>query len=102
MAKHELVIIADPNEITLQELCEICSISSDFISHLMEYEIIHPKGREPEEWVFDLAQLQRIKKAVRLQRDLDVNLAGVAVVLDLMEELQELRAEVELIHKHVL
>jgi hypothetical protein len=31
-------------------------------------------------------------KARRLQRDLDINLAGVAVILELLEELETLRA----------
>jgi hypothetical protein len=31
-------------------------------------------------------------KARRLQRDLDINLAGVSVILGLMEELEALRA----------
>jgi hypothetical protein len=30
-------------------------------------------------------------KARRLQRDLDINLAGVAVILELLEELETLR-----------
>jgi len=31
--------------------------------------------------------------ALRLERDLEVNLAGIALALDLMEELEQLRRE---------
>lgn len=105
MVKNELVIIADYSQetlLTLDELCEICGISYDFINELIEYEIVHPQGGAPDEWVFDLDHLQRIKTALRLQRDLEVNLAGVTVVLDLLDELEELRARMKLLEKHFL
>jgi chaperone modulatory protein CbpM len=37
----------------------------------------------------------RVRSALRLQRDLGVNLAGIALALDLMEELESLRAELK-------
>ena len=36
----------------------------------------------------------RVHSAIRLQRDLGVNLAGIALVLDLLEELKYLRMHV--------
>lgn len=105
MSEKEIVIIADYSQdtpLTLAELCEICDIPSDFIYHLIEYEIIHPRGSAPNEWVFELAELKRIKTVLRLQRDLEINLAGAAVVLDLLDQLKALDEEVELIEKHYI
>ncbi|MBT9477058.1 MAG: MerR family transcriptional regulator, partial [Polaromonas sp.] len=39
--------------------------------------------------------LQRARVALRLQTDLDVNLAGAALALELLDELDELRARVQ-------
>ena len=102
--KKEIVIIADYSEtsITLQELCEICQISSDFVNDLIEYDIIYQQIDDPNEWIFDHHQLLRIKTALRLQRDLEVNLPGVAIVLDLLDQMEELRAKVDLLEKHFL
>lgn len=103
MTKKELMIIADYSHatpLTLEELCEACGISSDFINDLLEYEIIQLEGDTPDQWVFDLVQLQRIKTAIRLQRDLEVNFAGIAVVLDLLEEIERLRRKAELLERH--
>jgi len=36
-----------------------------------------------------------VKKAERLRRDLEVNLPGVALSLDLIEEVRDLRRQVE-------
>lgn len=105
MDKDEIIIIADytqPTSLTLNELCEICHISPDFIHHLVEYEIIQPEGNLPKEWVFGLNELKRVKKVLRLQRDLEVNLAGVAVVLDLLDQLENLHSEIEIIEKHFI
>lgn len=103
MKKSQWMIVADYSEassLTLESLCEICEISSDEIYHLVAYDILYPAGRQPEEWVFDQKQLQRAKTALRLQRDLEINLAGVALVLDLLEDREELRAKLALFEKH--
>ncbi|MNY74035.1 chaperone-modulator protein CbpM [compost metagenome] len=59
---------------------------------MLEYEIIQPQNPTEEQWNFDIKQLQRLKTAIRLQRDLEVNLAGVALVLDLLEEMERLKS----------
>jgi chaperone modulatory protein CbpM len=103
MTKEELVIIADYSDessVTLQELCEISHLSLQQINDLVEYGIIHPYDETSDEWMFNIAQLVRIKRALRLQQDLEINLAGLAVVLDLLDELEALRARIGLIEKH--
>jgi len=47
------------------------------------------------EWYFTGAALRRARLALRLQRDLELNLAGVALALDLIDELQRLRRELQ-------
>lgn len=103
MVKKEIMIIADYSKeepITLEELCEACQISKDFLYHLIEYQIIRPHGQSQDEWIFDVAQLRRVQTALRLQRDLEVNLAGIAVVLDLLEEVNEMREQMKVIERH--
>lgn len=105
MVKKELLIIADysqTNPLTLSDVCEICRVSSDIIHSLVQYEIVHPQGLEPKEWVFDLNELRRIQTALRLQRDLDINVAGIAIVLDLLDEMQKLNDEMKILEKHFL
>lgn len=102
MAKDAtLIIVADyakTPRLTLDELCEICQISPGVIKELVNYAIVHPQAEE--QWYFDLEQLRRIKTALRLQHDLELNLAGVALVLDLLNEVQELRAKAEWLESH--
>lgn len=44
-------------------------------------------------WRFSGKSLRRARSAHRLQRDLGLNLAGIALVLDLMDELEVLLAQ---------
>ena|SRR3990167_19394 len=105
MAKKELIIVVDyinESMLSLDELCQICHVSPDFISDLITYEIVYPEGDTQDEWVFNVMQLQRVKTVLRLQRDLEMNLAGVAVVLDLLDEVEKLRAKAELLERYIL
>jgi len=103
MAKKELLIIADYSEeslLTLEELCGVCDIRIEVIRDFVSHDIVKPTGNAPEEWMFDVMQLQRLQKALRLQRDFELNLHGAALVLDLLDELEKIRAHITLLEKH--
>jgi chaperone modulatory protein CbpM len=59
---------------------------------LVDEGILQPAGRNPEQWRFPGTSLQRARTAMRLQQDLKINLAGVALALDLLDEIESLRA----------
>jgi chaperone modulatory protein CbpM len=104
MKKHEIMIVADYSDkspLTLSELCEICNISQNVVHEFISWEIVHPRQSAQQELIFELIDLRRIKTALRLQHDLEVNLAGVALVLDLLEELEELREKAKFLEKNV-
>lgn len=85
----------------LQEVCEVCRINEAYLHDLVEYDVITITV-PLEQVVFDLDQLNRIKTALRLQRDLEVNMAGAALILDLLDELHDLRTRTEILEKHLL
>ena len=53
--------------------------------------VLEPHGRGLEDWTLRSVQIARAKKARRLNRDLGVNVAGLAVILDLLDERDALR-----------
>jgi len=85
----------------LREVCDICRINEDYMHDLIEYDVI-TITTTLDETTFDLDQLNRIKTALRLQRDLEVNLAGAALILDLLDELHDLRTRSAILEKHFL
>ncbi len=77
--------------LTLAEISGACRVREERIIELVEEGIIEPEIQQ-RDWCFPATQLRRAHRAIRLQHDLEINLAGVAMVLDLLDELEELRA----------
>lgn len=101
----EIIIIADYTEnavLTRDEICEIFGIEESQLGDFIAYDIIVPVENESHELLFDMVQLKRMRKAMRLLRDLELNLAGASLVMQLLQELEELRAQQELLNKHIL
>ena len=94
---HELMtatLVDDDQLFTLADLCRACDVHAEMITDMIEYGIIEPRGETAARWQFTGGCLWRVTTVVRLQRDLEVNLAGAALALDLIEEVRELRRQV--------
>ena len=91
---------ATDEQLSLDDLCAIVNLNQEAIMELIEHEVIHPQGDEPPEWNFDLNELKRLKRALRLKRDLQVNVEGLAILLNLLEEVDDMRAHIQLLEKH--
>ncbi|TFG36937.1 MAG: MerR family transcriptional regulator [Desulfobacterales bacterium] len=85
------MVLDDQARLSLEELCEICDISAETILDMIEEGLLEPQGRVPFEWRFRCYEVRRVQVALRLQQDLRVNLPGAALIIDLLEELDELR-----------
>jgi chaperone modulatory protein CbpM len=100
MNSHDLLLVhtgtvIEEDSLTLGQLCRACDVHADWIINLVEESIIEPQGEDMRLWRFSGASLVRARSALRLQRDLGVNLAGIALALDLMDELERLRAQMK-------
>ena len=89
------LIVDETTTLTVDELSSVCAVHVEQIIALVDEGILEPEGRNVSEWQFSGSSLNRVLTAIRLQQDLDINLAGVALVLDLMEELESLRAQLQ-------
>ena len=75
----------------LAELARFCQVEDDWVITLVEEGVLVPRGSGPSDWQFRGVNIVRARKARRLTRELDLNVAGVALVLDLLEERDRLR-----------
>ena len=85
------VIVGDNPELTLTELSLACHVEEAKIVALVEEGIIQPRRPHVLPWQFSAKMLPRVAQALRLQRDLELNAAGVALALDLLAEIEGLR-----------
>ena len=88
------IILEEQTELTLSEVCRACAVQAEFIVDLVEEGVLVPVGREPHRWRFTGVHLRRATVAVRLQRDLGVNIAGAALALQLLDEVERLKAQI--------
>ncbi len=77
--------------LTLRDLSRMCAVDERHIVDYVEEGVIHGVAVSTNEWHFSGAALRRTRLALRLERDLEINLAGVALALELLDELQRLR-----------
>ncbi|WP_394754399.1 chaperone modulator CbpM [Crenothrix sp.] len=89
-------IIIEEDSLTLGELCKACCVHADWVLGLVEEGILEPHGTEIRLWRFSGSNLVRVRSALRLQRDLGVNLSGIGLILDLVEELENLRIQLKM------
>src|SRR3954454_7141211 len=84
-------IVEEHVEFTLIELCRITGASSDDVARWVEEGAFEPQGARVEEWRFSGTCLRRAMTAQRLTTDLELNPPGVALALDLLDQIDALR-----------
>ncbi|MBE9567610.1 MAG: MerR family transcriptional regulator [Proteobacteria bacterium] len=89
------LLLDEQCQLSLNDLSRACSSSAEWVIELVEQGAIEPIGQQQAQWRFHSSSLQRARTAMRLQRDLGVNLAGVALALDLLDEISTLRAHLQ-------
>lgn len=96
MSKKTLsgTLINEQTNLSLEEICKACSVRTEWIVDLVAEGIIEPRGIERTQWTFSGTSISRIQIARRLQNDLEINLAGVALAIDLLEEIEAMRSRI--------
>jgi chaperone modulatory protein CbpM len=87
----DTLILEEQTAITLAELCRACAAPAETIIALVEEGVLTPTGTSPTHWRFGGMYVRRARIALRLQRDLGINLPGVALALQLLEEVETMR-----------
>ncbi len=81
------------------EFCESLHLGHEWVTELVEAGILEPRGDTPEQWTFPGSALPRARTATRLVHDLGVNIAGAALVLELLEERSRLEQRLRLLER---
>jgi chaperone modulatory protein CbpM len=87
---QSVVILDEAEEITLADLTRTCHVHAEWVMELVEEGVIEPRGPGGPQYRFAATTIVRVQKAQRLQRDLGVNLPGVALALELLERIDAL------------
>jgi chaperone modulatory protein CbpM len=85
------VLLDEQAELSLHDLCHACSTSTEWVIELVDEGVLEPIDHQQAHWRFSGPSLLRARAAMRMQQDLEINLAGIALALDLMEEIETMR-----------
>ncbi len=95
--RYEPHLLSEELELTLGELCRACHLPAEHILALVDEGVIEPQTPHPEpaRWRFQAVCVKRVHRASRLERDLGINAAGVALVIELLDEIDRLHARLQ-------
>ena len=101
------IILDEQSVLTLVEISNACAVQTEYIIELVDEGLITPEVSsevspeisprfspemyEPHSWRFTGMHLRLVRIASHLQSDLGVNLAGVGLALQLLDEVEALR-----------
>jgi chaperone modulatory protein CbpM len=99
MQEIHSIEILDDGPIGLIEMIAVARIERTHVIEMVDAGLLEPLGNAMEQWQFASRDLRRLRAAQRLMKDLDVNLAGAALILDLIEERDALLVRVAMLQQ---
>ncbi|MFZ4379198.1 MAG: chaperone modulator CbpM [Polynucleobacter sp.] len=85
-------VVENEVHMTIVELSHASRTPEDLIMSWVSEGVLSPTGSSPQDWRFSGESLRRAKTAAHLTHDLELNTPGVALALDLLDEIAQLRA----------
>lgn len=80
-------------QLDIHEFCQRAELPQTVVLEIVEHGIVEPAGLTPDQWQFDADALAIVKRAFRLQAELQIEWAGIALALQLLDKLEQLRAD---------
>ena len=84
--------------LTIEELSHATGLHPRLIQSFVEFGLVEPSETPAgpvESARFTAGAVDRLRRIARLRHDLGVNLAGVAVILEMRDRMDDLRREIE-------
>lgn len=84
------VCLTEEHALVLEDFAAACGTEAEFVRLLVDEGLLQP-AVDGNEWRFRGDEIARVRRIRRLQRDFDANLQSVAVMLELMGQIERLR-----------
>ena len=87
-------VVENEVHMSIVELSHASRTPEDLIMSWVSEGVLSPTGSSPQDCRFSGESLRRAKTAAHLTHDLELNTPGVALALDLLDEIAQLRARI--------
>ena len=84
-------LVTKKPEFTLEDLCQISGLHIEKVTAYVEEGVVVPQGLKMEHWRFSRLHLIEVRRASRLESDLGLNPAGIALAIDLAAQIKKLK-----------
>jgi MerR family transcriptional regulator, heat shock protein HspR len=81
--------------LTLEQLSDSAELDPALVEKFIQHGLVEPAADQAPRVLFPISCVERLRRITRLRRDLRVNLAGVAVILEMRQHIEELQKELE-------
>ena len=88
-------ILSKDHKLELKDICESCGLSESKIITYIEEGVVEVEGDDLKLWRFSELSIVQIQRAHRLERDLRLNPAGVALTIELMSQIEDLKNQLK-------
>ena len=88
------VCLTGEHELDLAAFATACGAEAEFVYLLVDEGLLQPVTSHPA-WRFGGEELARVRRICRLQRDFEADLQSVAVMMELIDEIELLRAQLQ-------
>lgn len=88
---------ADPNQpmYVISVAAKMIGVHPQTLRHYEDMGLVAPERSEGNIRLYSPTDIDRLRQVIRLTDELGVNLAGVQIILDMRERLEELQLEME-------
>lgn len=90
----EAVWLTEDHRFSLTELAELSGLTESELRELVDYGAVTPIDQEASPWMFSGKCLLTVRTACRLRVSFDLEPHGVALMVTLLERIQDLEARV--------
>ena len=81
--------------VSLNELARVCRCHPELVERFARFGLIEPVDEREEPLLFPRSSIHRLRRALRLRRDLGLNANALPLVLDLLDRIEELESQLK-------
>jgi DNA-binding transcriptional MerR regulator len=87
--------------LTLEDLASAAGLHPELVDVFVRYQLVEPTVHTSSCPLFPISSVERLKRILHLRHEMGVNLAGISVILDLTEQIENLETDLEMLRNQL-
>jgi len=87
--------------LTLEDLASAAGLHPELVDVFVRYQLVEPTVHTSSCPLFPISSVERLKRILHLRHEMGVNLAGISVILDLTEQIENLETDLKMLRNQL-